>query len=103
MPLRLATISDLTPISKLLAASFYDEELNDHCFPFREQYPADYLSVWKEKISKDWWDYKKIWVVSFAQGTSPSGITGVAGWAREGEGSDELWGLWRWWDPSESD
>ncbi|EXJ77508.1 hypothetical protein A1O3_09735 [Capronia epimyces CBS 606.96] len=106
MPLRLATFSDIGPISKILAASFYDEELNDHIFPFRKQYPHDYLSVWKQKTVTGWWDYSKVWVVwenedglTGPNTTSGTTITGVAQWGREGEGSDRLWGLVRWWDP----
>ncbi len=104
MPLRLATSSDLGRISQIAAASFYDEELNDHIFPYRKQYPGDYVSVWKEKVVKSWWDYHKIWVVSYDEiSTEKSGevITGCAEWGREGRGADRLWGVVRWWDPSE--
>ena len=105
MPLRRATFSDLGQISKILAASFYNEELNDHIFPYREEYPDDYVFVWKQKVVKSWWDYNKIWVVSYEKDPTEKStevITGVAEWEREGKGSDELWGVMAWWDPSES-
>ncbi|EXJ63329.1 uncharacterized protein A1O5_11650 [Cladophialophora psammophila CBS 110553] len=102
MPLRLATFSDLDAISKILAASFYNEELNDRIFPYRKQFPDDYVFVWKQKVIKSWWDYNKIWVVSYDKDPAQKSgevITGTAEWAREGKGSDRLWGLVRWWDP----
>ncbi|KIW86241.1 hypothetical protein Z517_01636 [Fonsecaea pedrosoi CBS 271.37] len=102
MPIRLAKHSDLGAISKILSLSFYDEELNDHIFPYRKQFPDDYLSVWHQKVVKSFWDYNKIWIVSYEQDPSQrSGelITGAAEWGREGKGSDRLWGVVRWWDP----
>ncbi|KAJ9603548.1 hypothetical protein H2200_011734 [Cladophialophora chaetospira] len=102
MPLRLATFSDLGRISEIAAASFYDEELNDHIFPFRKQYPGDYVSVWHQKVVKSWSSFHKVWVVSYEEasaGKSGAVITGVAEWGREGKGADRLWGIVRWWDP----
>jgi len=104
MPLRLAMLSDLGPISKILAASFYDEELNDLIFPYRKEYPDDYILVWKQKVVKTWWDYNKIWVVNYekvstSENKSGEIINGVAEWGRTGKGSEELWGVVRWWDP----
>lgn len=104
MPLRLATLSDLDPISKILAAGFYNEELNDHIFPYRTQHPDDYIFVWKQKVFQSWWKYNKVWIVNYEKApTEQSGeiITGVAEWGREGKGSDQVWGVMRWWDPSE--
>ncbi|KIY03998.1 uncharacterized protein Z520_00690 [Fonsecaea multimorphosa CBS 102226] len=102
MPIRLARYSDLDAVSKILAAAFYDEELNDCIFPYRKQFPDDYVFVWKQKVVKNWWDYNKIWLVSYEKDPSQKSgeiITGAAEWGREGKGSDRLWGLVRWWDP----
>jgi hypothetical protein len=104
MPIRLARLSELGPISKICAASFYDEELNDYMFPHRKQYPDDYVRVWKEMVVKNWWDYNKIWVVNYEEAPAEKSgelITGVAEWGKGGKGSDRLWGVVRWWDPSE--
>ncbi len=104
MPIRLARYSDLGPISRICAASFYDEELNDWIFPLRKQYPDDYVRVWREKVVKNWWNYNRIWIVNYENSPEEKSgeiITGVAEWGKDGKDSDRLWGVVRWWDPSE--
>ncbi|KAK5940892.1 hypothetical protein PMZ80_007309 [Knufia obscura] len=99
MSLRVATYADLTRISEILAAAFYDEELNDYFFPYRRQYPADYLSVWKQVVLEKWWDYNSIWLVNCEHAGGDSGqVLGVAQWSRAGSNSECLWGV-RQWDP----
>lgn len=103
MPLRIARYSDLDSITQIVAASFYDEELHAHIFPHRKQYPADHLRAWRQQISQWWWDYNRIWIVSYEQDEALGSqrLTGVAHWSRAGLGADSLWGV-RWWDPSKS-
>lgn len=106
MPIRVARYSDLDQIVNLLAASFSGEELHDHIFPYRRQYPVDYLRAWRQKIAEWWWDYDRLWVVNYEtvddearRARQPERLTGVAQWHRAGLGTEMVWGV-RWWDPS---
>lgn len=96
MPVRIATFADLQLIAKVLAAAFYDEELNAYFFPYRETHPEDYLRAWYHVVLKKWWDYNSIWIVSYVLVKSSEGshnkgdgcqqeqITGAAQWSMEG-------------------
>jgi len=99
MPLRLANYADLPRISEILAAAFYDEQLNDYFFPHRRQYPDDYVRAWHHNVVEKWWNYDSIWLVNYehADGKRDE-VVGVAQWCRAGAGSEALWGL-RSWDP----
>jgi hypothetical protein len=100
MPIRRARYSDLPTISSILAASFYDEELHAYFFPQRQQYPDEYVRAWYQKVLKCWWDYSRVFVVSYDEaGRGAEVITGVAEWQRVGDGWEGLWGSGRW-DPS---
>jgi hypothetical protein len=97
MPLRVARYSDLPTISSILAASFSEEELHAYFFPHRRQYPEDHVRAWYQKVLQGWWDYAKIFVVSYEGAEKDAEvITGVAEWQRVGEGWKGLWGCGRW-------
>jgi GNAT superfamily N-acetyltransferase len=67
MPLRLARYSDLPSASQLLAQAFYNEQLNQHIFPYRQHYQEDYVRAWRWKILQKWWSWDCICVVSYAE------------------------------------
>ncbi|KAK5090431.1 hypothetical protein LTR05_000603 [Lithohypha guttulata] len=112
MPLRLATYKDLPAIAHVFTQAFYDEELNDYFFPYRKQYPDDYIRAYYHVLLERWWGYTNLFVVSYDTPesgstlpndevlTGPNGqkITGVAQWSRVGLGSEKLWGIGGWWD-----
>ena len=97
MPVRLATYRDLHTIAEVLAAAFDGEDLNSYFFPYRKEYPADYIKAWYQVVLEKWWDYSVVWFVSYKEGEHT--ITGCAQWERAGEGSSDFWGLSSW-DPS---
>jgi len=118
MPIRQARRSDLPRMAEVLAASFEDEELNARMFPYRKEYPQDYVCAWRQRLWEHWWDYSRVWMVSYEveEGRSVDGLlpaddnqrkpkgkevlTGVAEWERAGLGWERLWGIGGWWDPS---
>lgn len=106
MPIRLAQLSDLDAIARILADGFYDEEvLGQLLHPYRQQYPDDFVRYWKWSCRKRYWDYARVLVVSFVEEVDEDGrkreiLTGVAAWNRMGLGWMKVWGLWGWWDPS---
>lgn len=95
MPVRTARYSDIPRIASTLSKAFYNEEFHAHLFPFRHEYPDDYLTAWKHVVLERWWDYHSIWYVY--EGDQHH-IFGAALWSRSGVGSDQLWGLGGWWD-----
>ena len=74
MPLRVAQHSDTLPISRVLACAFHDEELNAYFFPTRNEYPDDYLSVWRQEISQKWWNWNYVFVVSYENAACKAAI-----------------------------
>lgn len=114
MPVRLATFADLGSIARVLAAAFYDEELNAYFYPHRDKYPEDYVRSWYQIVLEKWCGYDNIWVVSYEVKTSGSGsvkdrnvpvphqVTGAAEWVRVGSRPGELLGLYGPLDPSMS-
>lgn len=106
MPLRIARYSDINVIARIYAAGFHDEEYNGELLhPYRLQYPDDYVEFWRRKFRERYWDYHRVYVVSFIEETGANGqkqevLTGVATWARTGLGWTKVWGLLGWWDPS---
>ncbi|MCJ1402732.1 hypothetical protein MMC11_005953 [Xylographa trunciseda] len=102
MPIRVARHSDLFTISSIFAAGFYDEEVvGDLMHPYRSQYPQDYLAYWRRKCWERWWDYSRVFMVSFEQDGNGGKevLTGVADWQRVGSGWERVWGLWGLSDP----
>lgn len=99
MPIRQARLGDIAEISAIYASSFYDESLNAALSPYRREHPIDYLRGWTHRVSEAWWDYKRISVVSYEIVQGHEKLTGVAEWAREGDGWEQLWGIKGWWDP----
>jgi predicted GNAT family acetyltransferase len=118
--LRLARYSDIPRISRILADSFCEEELNQRIFPYRHQHYADFVRAWRFKCEERWWDYSRVFVVStatfsenddydedseseksvaVAKSKGHEVITGVAEWQRVGLGWERLWRSWGWWDP----
>lgn len=113
MPVRLATFADLESIAHVLAAAFYDEELNTYFHPHRDKYPEDYVRSWYQTVLEKWCGYDNVWVVSYdVEESDPSSVgdgtsirhkvTGAAEWARVGHRPGELLGLYGFWDPSQS-
>lgn len=112
MPVRKATFADLRSIAEILAAAFYDEELNAYFFPHRQQYPEDYVQAWYQTVLEKWWDYDNVWIVSYIdvkqdaksssdESTGIQGqITGAAQWARAGVENGKPLDLQRKLDPS---
>lgn len=113
MPVRLATFADLEPIARVLAAAFYNEELNAYFYPHRDKYPEDYVHSWYQTVLEKWCGYDNVWIVSYDVDNSDSvsgkdrnasarhKITGAAEWVRVGRKQGELLGLYGSWDPSE--
>jgi len=116
MPIRPARRSDVPRIAEVLAAGFYDEELTARMCPYREEYAEDYVAAWRRRVWQTWWDYSRIWMVSYefeeiavptagigekgGESKSKEVLIGVAEWQRVGLGWERLWGLAGWWDPS---
>ena len=103
MPIRVARHSDLSTISSIFAVGFHDEEVVGNILhPYRSQYPQDYLAYWRRKCWERWWDYSRVFVVSFEQDGKGGKevLTGVAEWQKVGLGWERIWGLWGRWDPS---
>lgn len=107
MPIRLAHHSELDTISSIFAAGFHDEEVvGDLLHPRRKQYPQDYLGYWLRRCRERWWQYSRVFLVSFEQEEDGKGkggrevLTGAAEWMRVGLGWEKVWGLWGNWDPS---
>lgn len=89
--MRIATFADLKSIAEILAAAFYDEELNAYFFPNRKQYPEDYVHAWYQVVLERWWNCDNVWLVSYTDrlidsngiAGRPSEVTGAAQWATE--------------------
>ncbi len=99
--LRFASARDLAPIANVLAAAFDDEELNDHLFPRRKEYPDDYARAWRQNVTEKWWDYRRVWVVAPREEQGVQVLAGVAQWTKvlvAGRADVErgLWGVRRW-------
>ncbi|WEW58034.1 hypothetical protein PRK78_003501 [Emydomyces testavorans] len=102
MPIRIARYADFSTIPSIFAIGFHDEEVfGPFLHPYREQFPQDYLTHWHRQCRQKFWDYSKVFLVSYEteQGTGREILTGVAEWQRDGSGWEKVWGLWGWWDP----
>jgi hypothetical protein len=106
MPIRLAHHSELDTVAAIFAAGFHDEEVvGDLLHPRRKQYPQDYVGFWRRRCRERWWQYSRVFLVSFEQedGNGKGGrevLTGAAEWARVGLGWEKVWRVWGKWDPS---
>lgn len=107
MPVRAARLQDLSAITTIYAAAFYNEEfMGALMHPYRQRYAQDYRRYWKQKVSEWYWDYSHQLLVSYTIKQTSKGreeiVTGVSDWIRYGKGWERYWGVWGKWDPRKS-
>ena len=103
MPVRNARSSDLSIVSRVFANAFYDEQLNAHLFPLRQQYPPDYVRSWHQKVVERYWSYSCVFHVSYESddesNTSSSprqqSIRGASIWTFRHQSILSPWSIWR--------
>ncbi|KAL8815942.1 MAG: hypothetical protein Q9223_004977 [Gallowayella weberi] len=104
MPLRTARHHDLFTIAVIYAAAFWDERvIGELMHPHRQTFPQDYLRYWQQQVAEWYWSYSHQIVVSYELRKSEKNfeeevLTGVADWIRYGQGWEQYWGIWGWWD-----
>lgn len=104
MPIRQARYRDLPSIYSTLASAFRDDPFQSALFLYISEHPEDYKRAWRHQILESYWDYSKMFFVSYDvdEESGKEVIKSVSVWKRHGDGWESLWGIRGRWDPSKS-
>ncbi|KAL7785742.1 hypothetical protein V8C43DRAFT_290872 [Trichoderma afarasin] len=90
--LRDARYSELPEIARVMAKAFWEDNLFGQLIhPHRNQYPDDVHLYWLRRARVNFWDRRWRWLVAVNKDeTGREVITGIAQWARLGDGGKKL-------------
>lgn len=87
-----ARYSELPEIARVMAKAFWEDNLFGQLIhPHRNEYPDDVHLYWLRRARVNFWDCRWRWLVAVDKDeTGREVITGIAQWARLGDGGKRL-------------